>query len=127
MQTFFGILTIINGLIIFLSSFAPNPNSTIIKLGTFWPDYAGSWLLIAIGVPEDTAKLLAIGLALLTGLCMVFAGLGILEIINFGSLIEEFVGLSIILSLCLFIAFFQPFVVIGIIFDVIIVLYMMFR
>lgn len=127
MQTFFGIITILDGLIILLSSFAPDPNATIVKLGTFWPDYAGSWLLSALSVPTNTIELMAIGLALLAGFCMIFAGLGILEFINFGSLIEEFVGLSVILSLCLFIMFFHPYIVIGIILDIIIVLYMMFR
>lgn len=126
-QIIIGILTIIEGFLVIISGIAPAPGVSTIKLGTFWPDYAGSSLLIRLGVPPSSVEIIAISLALIAGLTLILAGLGFLGIIDFGELIEEFAFIAIVLSLMLFLLFFQPFVIIGIIFNIIIVFYLMFK
>jgi len=126
-RTIVGVLTILHGIITLILGFAPNPNSTSYQLGEFWPDYAGSWLLSNLGVPDETIVFIAIGFSLLAGLCLILAGLGILEFIDFGELIEEFVFMAIILSLFLVISFFYPMTLIAIGANIALGAYMMFK
>lgn len=127
MRLIVGILAIIDGLIIMILGILPQSAGSSVQLGNFWPQFAGSYLLQSFSVPDQTITLIAFGLSILAGLCMIFAGLGILEIINFGELIEEFTFLAILLSIILFVLFFHPYTIIGIIFSVLLGLYMMFR
>jgi len=95
-------------------------------LGEFWTDYAGSWLLRDLHLSSGQIATIAIILSLLAGLSLILAGLGLLEYIQFGTLIEEFVAMSILLSLILFIVFFFPLALISIVLDILIILYLMF-
>lgn len=126
MRLIIGILTIFHGVITIILGFAPNPYSTSYSLGEFWTEYAGSWLLADLGLTNTTISLIAIVLSLLAGISLILAGMGILEIINFGSLIEEFVFMAILLCLILFIVFFFPLALISIAFNLLLILYLMF-
>lgn len=113
-----GIFLIAHGLVHSGLAAAPVPNDPASKPGAFFTDATRSWLLSEIGLSVYTIRITGIVLVILTTLSFLAAGLGVLGVAGFDSIWRVMTILSACLSLLLLGIFWHPWLVVGVLINI---------
>jgi len=113
-----AIFLIVHGLVHSILAVAPNPGNPDAKPGTFFTAVERSWLLPQLGLNPATVRWVGIILVALSTLGFVLAGLGILGLPGLSTIWRTITVLSACLSLLLLILFWHPWLIVGVLIDI---------
>lgn len=113
-----GIFLIVHGLVHSFLAIAPNPGDPDGKPGAFFTTGERSWLLSQSGLDAPAIRWIGIILVALSTLGFVLAGLGILGVPGLVTIWRTVAVVSACLSLLLLILFWHPWLIIGVLIDI---------
>jgi hypothetical protein len=122
MTILFGLLLIAHGLVHAGLTPAPIPNNPELKPGAFFTASSRSWLLPQIGLNAPTVRWIGIVLVALSTLGFVLAGLGVLGVPGLTLVWRTLAIVSSCLSLLLLILFWHPWIIVGALIDIVILI-----
>ena len=117
-----GIFLIAHGLVHTILSIAPNPADPDAKPGAFFTASERSWLLHPLGLNATAIQWIGIILVALSTLGFVLAGLGIFGVTGLSAIWRTVAIVSSFVSLLLLILFWHPWLPVGVLIDVAILL-----
>jgi hypothetical protein len=120
LKILFAVLLIAHGLVHAGLAAAPIPNDPDSKPGAFFTATARSWLLPRLGLSASSVRWIGIALVVLATLGFVLAGLGILGVPGLAAIWRTVAVVSACLSLLLLITFWHPWLVVGVLIDLVI-------
>ena len=123
MKTIVAIFLILHGLVHAILAMVPNPDSADPVFATF---FSRSWLLSGLGLSESAAKPMAIILAAMATIGFIAAGLGLLDILVPFDWWRTLAIASAVVSLLLLLLFWHPYVIVGVVIDVVILFGLIF-
>jgi hypothetical protein len=106
---------------------APIPSEPSSKPGLFFTSPSRSWLLSNLNLSETTTRTIGIALVALSVVGFLFAGLGALKIPLLLSAWPQIAMVSAVISLVLLVAFWHPWIVLGLILDAAILVILLIR
>jgi hypothetical protein len=115
-----AVVLIAHGLVHAGLAAAPIPNDPESKPGAFFTATARSWLLPRLGLNASTVRWMGIILVALTVLGFVLAGLGVLGVPGLAAIWRTVAVVSACLSLLLLIVYWHPWLVLGVVIDIVI-------
>ena len=124
--TVFGIFLIAHGLVHAGLSAAPIPNDPEPKPGEFFTVPARSSLLSRIGMKANAIRWTGIILVGLSTLGFVFVGLGVLGVAGLDAIWRTVSVFSASVSLLLLVLFWHPWLVLGILIDIFVLISVLF-
>lgn len=113
-----AVFLIVHGLVHAGLAAAPIPNDPDSKPGSFFTATARSWLLPRLGLNTSTVQWVGILLVALVTLGFILAGLGVLGVPGLSTGWRTVAMVSVCLSLLLLILFWHPWLVVGIMIDI---------
>ena len=96
---------------------APNPDDPKLKPGAFFTASERSWLLPKLGLNASAIQWVGIILVVLSALGFVFAGLGVIGVAGLEMIWPTVAVVSACLSLVLLVLFWHPWLPVGILID----------
>ncbi|MCP4166328.1 MAG: hypothetical protein GY759_10595 [Chloroflexi bacterium] len=114
----FALFLIAHGLVHAGLAAAPIPKDPEPKPGAFFTDTSRSWLLPQLGLNASTVQWVGILLVVLATVGFVFAGLGVLGAPGLSTIWRIVAVVSSCLSLLLLVLFWHPWLLVGILIDV---------
>ena len=117
-----GIFVIAHGLVHTILAIAPNPADPDAKPGAFFTASERSWLLYPLGLNATAIQWIGIVLVALSTLGFVLAGLGIFGVAGLSAIWRTVAIVSSFVSLLLLILFWHPWLPVGVLIDVAILL-----
>ncbi|MEA3335069.1 MAG: hypothetical protein U9R25_04115 [Chloroflexota bacterium] len=114
----FAIFLIAHGLVHAGLAAAPNPADPNEKPGAFFTTVERSWLLPRLGLSVTAVQWIGIILVVLTTFGFVLAGLGVLGVPGPNTIWRTVAVVSSYLSLLLLILFWHPWLVMGVLIDI---------
>jgi hypothetical protein len=118
LKTLFALFLIAHGLVHAGLAAAPIPNDPESKPGAFFTAQSRSWLLPKLGLNASALQWIGIILVTLTTLGFVLAGLGVFGVQGLSSVWQTVTVLSASLSLLLLFLFWHPWLILGVLIDV---------
>ena len=97
---------------------APNPSDANAKPGAFFSSAERSWLLPQLGLNSSTVQWIGITLVALSTLGFVLAGLGIFGVVGLITIWRVVSVIAACVSLILLILFWHPWLPVGVLIDV---------
>ena len=113
-----AIFLIAHGLVHAILAAAPNPSDPDAKPGAFFTALERSWLLPRLGLNASTAQWIGILLVALVTLGFILAGLGLFGVPGINAVWRTAAIISTALSLLLLILFWHPWLVVGVLIDI---------
>ena len=123
MKTFVALFLILHGLVHGILAMVPNPDAPEAGFASF---FSRSWLLNGLGLSESVTKSIAIILAAVATLGFIVAGLAILELLIPFDWWSTLAAISAVVSLGLLVIFWHPYLILGILIDVVILVTVLF-
>lgn len=117
LRTIFGLFLIAHAVAHGGLAAAPIPDDQDPKPGAFFTEVSRSWLFQKLGLDGAIIKRIGILLVILTVVGFIFAGLGGLGIPGINQIWPTAAGLSAGISLILLILFWHPWLVVGVLID----------
>ncbi len=114
----FALFLIAHGLVHAILAATPIPNDPEPKPGTFFTATSRSWLLPQLGLSASAIQWIGIVLVVLATLGFVLAGLGVLGVPGLSTIWRMMTVISSCLSLLLLILFWHPWLVVGVLIDI---------
>lgn len=114
----FALFLIAHGLVHAGLAAAPIPNDPDSKPGAFFTAPTRSWLLPQLGLNNSAIQWIGIGLVVLSTAGFVLAGLGVLGVPGLNTVWRTITVISSCLSLLLLILFWHPWLIVGVLIDV---------
>ncbi len=118
MKLLLAVFLILHGLVHAGLAAAPIPNDTDSNPGAFFTATTRSWLLPSLGLNDTAVQWFGIILVVLTTLGFVLAGLGVLGVPGFSTAWRTIAVVSAGVSLLLLIVFWHPWLVVGVLIDI---------
>jgi hypothetical protein len=97
---------------------APNPNDPETKPGAFFTSPERSWLLPNLGINSSAVQWIGIILVALATLGFILAGLGVFGIPGLAEAWRTIAVFSAVVSLLLLVLFWHPWIIVGILIDI---------
>jgi hypothetical protein len=119
MKIFVALFLILHGLVHIILALVPSPGADEPVFATF---FSNSWL----GLSESAGKPLAFILAALATVGFVAAGLGLLDFLVPFDWWRTLAAVSAVVSLLLLVIFWHPYVIVGLLIDVLILVVVLF-
>ena len=113
-----AVFLIAHGLVHSILAIAPKPNDSEAKPGTFFTAVDRSWLLPQLGLNGSAVRWVGIILVALSTLGFVLAGLGVLGVPGLSVIWRTVAVVSACVSLLLLFLFWHPWLVVGVLIDV---------
>jgi hypothetical protein len=113
-----AIFLIAHGLVHSILAIAPNPSDSDAKPGAFFTAVERSWLLPQLGLNATTIRWVGIILVALSTIGFILAGLGILGVPGLNTIWRPVSVISAFLSLLLLILFWHPWLIVGVLIDI---------
>jgi len=113
-----GIFIIAHGLVHAILAIAPNPADSEAKPGAFFTTVERSWLLPQLGLSASAVQWIGIILVVASTLGFVLAGLGVFGVGGLSAIWRTLAILSSCISLLLLILFWHPWLPVGILIDI---------
>jgi len=113
-----ALFLIAHGLVHSILAIAPNPSDPDAKPGTFFTAVERSWLLPQLGLDATTIRWIGIILVALSTLGFILAGLGVLGVPGLNTIWRTVSVVSSCLSLLLLILFWHPWLIMGVLIDI---------
>jgi hypothetical protein len=113
-----ALFLIAHGLVHSILAIAPNPSDPDAKPGTFFTAVERSWLLPQLGLDATTIRWIGIILVALSTLGFILAGLGVLGVPGLNTIWRTVSVVSSCLSLLLLILFWHPWLIVGVLIDI---------
>ena len=114
----FAVFLIVHGLVHTGLAAAPIPNDPDSKPGSFFTATARIWLLPRLGLNASAVQWVGILLVALVTLGFILAGLGVLGVPGLNTIWRTIAVVSACLSLLLLILFWHPWLVVGVLIDI---------
>ncbi len=118
LKILFAVFLIAHGLVHAILAAAPIPNDPDSKPGAFFTASDRSWLLPQLGMNASTVQWIGIILVALSTLGFVLAGLGVFGVPGLTTVWRTVAVVSACISLLLLIAFWHPWLVVGVLIDI---------
>ena len=118
MKLILAVFLILHGLVHTILAAAPIPNDPDSNPGAFFTAATRSWLLPRLGLNDTAIQSIGIILVVLTTLGFILAGLGILGVPGFSDAWRTVAVLSAIVSLVLLVVFWHPWLLVGVLIDI---------
>lgn len=118
LKILFTVFLIAHGLVHAILAAAPIPNDPDSKPGAFFTASDRSWLLPQVGMNASTVQWIGIILVALSTLGFVLAGLGVFGVPGLTTVWRTVAVVSACISLLLLIAFWHPWLVVGVLIDI---------
>jgi hypothetical protein len=118
MKLLFAVFLILHGLVHAILAAAPIPNAPDPKAGAFFTATTRSWLLPRLGMSDSAVQWIGIILVVLTTLGFILAGLGVLGVPGLSEGWRIIAVVSAIVSLLLLIVFWHPWLLVGVLIDI---------
>ena len=118
LKILFGVFLIAHGLVHAILAAAPIPNDPESKPGAFFTASDRSWLLPQLGMNASTVQWIGIILVALSTLGFVLAGLGVFGVPGLTTVWRTVAVVSSCTSLLLLILFWHPWIIVGVLIDV---------
>ncbi len=106
---------------------APIPSEPASKPGAFFTSLSRSWLLSSLNLSEKTVRAVGISMVALSVVGFLLAGFGALKVPFLLSAWPQIAMVSAVISLVLLVAFWHPWIVLGLILDVAILVVLLVR
>ena len=113
-----ALFLIAHGLVHSILAIAPNPSDPDAKPGTFFTAVERSWLLPQLGLDTTTIRWIGIILVALSTIGFILAGLGVLGVPGLNTIWRTVSVISACLSLLLLILFWHPWLIVGVLIDI---------
>ncbi|MCK5315293.1 MAG: hypothetical protein KAJ53_09235 [Anaerolineales bacterium] len=118
LKILFAVFLIAHGLVHAILAAAPIPNDPDSKPGAFFTASDRSWLLPQLGINASTVQWIGIILVALSTLGFVLAGLGVFGVPGLTTVWRTVAVVSSCTSLLLLILFWHPWIIVGVLIDV---------
>ena len=118
LKILFAVFLIAHGLVHAILAAAPIPNDPDSKPGAFFTASDRSWLLPQLGMNASTVQWIGIILVALSTLGFVLAGLGVFGVPGLTTVWRTVAVVSSCTSLLLLILFWHPWIIVGVLIDV---------
>ncbi|MCK4975544.1 MAG: hypothetical protein KAS36_01280 [Anaerolineales bacterium] len=118
LKILFTVFLIAHGLVHAILAAAPIPNDPDSKPGAFFTASDRSWLLPQLGMNASTVQWIGIILVALSTLGFVLAGLGVFGVPGLTTVWRTVAVVSSCTSLLLLILFWHPWIIVGVLIDV---------
>ena len=122
MKIALGIFIIAHGLVHSILAIAPNPADAEPKPGKFFTTADRSWLLPKMGISDEGILWIGLILVALSTLGFLLAGMGIIGISGISTVWRMIAVISAIVSLLLLISFWHPWLPVGVIINLLIII-----
>lgn len=119
MRIALGIIIFGHGLVHSILAIAPNPDDPDAKVGLFFTSSDRSWIFPKMGLNAGTIQYIGIVLVILCTFGFILTSLGILGVGSFATIWRTAAVISSILSSLLLIAFWHPWLPVGIVINMI--------
>lgn len=126
MTTIVALFLMLHGLVHGILALVPNPNAPDKGFGSFFSGGSGSWLLTRLGLSRSTSRVIAIILAAVATIGFIAAGLALLDILVPFDWWSGLAAGSAVISLVLLVIYWQRYVIVGIVIDVLILATLLF-
>ena len=123
LKTIVAIVLILHGLVHGILAMTPNPNAPEAGFATF---FSRSWLLTGLGLSEATAKPIAIILAIIATIGFIATGLALLDFLVPFDWWRSLATASAVVSLLLLVVFWNTYLIVGVLIDVVILVTLLF-
>jgi hypothetical protein len=118
LKILFALFLIAHGLVHAVLAAAPIPNDPESKPGAFFTSPSRSWLLPKLGLNDSAVKWVGIILGVLPTLGFLLAGMGLFGVPGLITVWQSVTVLSASLSLLLLVLFWHPWLILGVLIDV---------
>ncbi len=123
MKIIVALFLILHGLVHGILAMVPKPDAAEPVFATF---FSNSWLLRRVGLADSAGRPLAFILAALATGGFVAAGLGLLDFLVPFDWWATLAAVSAVVSLSLLIIFWHPYVIVGVVIDVVVLVVVLF-
>ena len=118
MKLIVAVFLILHGLVHAILAATPIPNDPASNPGAFFTATTRSWLLPRLGLNDTAVQWIGIILVVLTTMGFILAGLGVLSVPGLSMVWRTVAVVSACVSLLLLIVFWHPWLVVGVLIDI---------